>query len=106
MKRTDPGGSSSRGAIYGADDDATLRTGRTTRRKVGMRRFIGVISAAALALVLTAAPASARSDNTITMTCTGGQVIVSDSNSRGGQTVATTTYNAVNPFGEICTISP
>jgi len=70
-----------------------------------MRRFAGVLSAAALLLVLAATPASARADDTITMTCTGGQVIVSDTHSREGQTVATTTYNAVNPFGEVCTIS-
>ena len=47
-----------------------------------MRKFLGVISAATLLLVLAAAPASARSNDTITMTCTGGQVIVSDAHSR------------------------
>jgi hypothetical protein len=53
---------------------------------------------------LAAAPASARSDTTLTVTCTGGQVIVSDANSLGGQQAAIEAYNRVNPFGEICTI--
>ena len=70
-----------------------------------MRRFLGVVSAAALLLALAATPASARADDTITVTCTGGQVIVSDIHSRGGQTMANTMYNAVNPFGEVCTVS-
>jgi hypothetical protein len=70
-----------------------------------MRRLLGAVSAAALLLVLAATPASARADETVTVTCSGGQVVVSDINSSAGQTTANTMYNAVNPFGEVCTVS-
>ena len=63
--------------------------------------------AAAFALsVLGALPASARSDPTLTVTCTGGQVVVSDANSLTGQQTANDAYNSVNPFGEVCTVHP
>ena len=70
-----------------------------------MRRFLGVVSAVAFVLALAATPASARANDTVTMTCTGGQVIVADAHSRDGQITANTMYNAVNPFGEVCTVS-
>jgi hypothetical protein len=71
------------------------------------RKALGVTFAVTLIIGLAGAtPAWARSDDTLTVTCTGGQVIVSDANSLTGQTAATTVYNAVNPFGEVCTVHP
>lgn len=69
------------------------------------RKALGVTFGAAMIVgVLATTPASARSDTTLTITCTGGQVIVSDANSLAGQQAATDAYNRVNPFGEVCTI--
>jgi hypothetical protein len=69
------------------------------------RKALGVMFAVTMILGLGGAtPAWARSDATLTVTCTGGQVIVSDAHSLTGQTAATTAYNAVNPFGEVCTV--
>lgn len=71
------------------------------------RKMLGAVFGAVLTVgLLSATPASARSDPTITVTCSGGQVIVSDANSTGGQTTANTAYNAVNPFGEVCVVHP
>jgi len=74
-----------------------------------VKRVLGATTVAAAALIIGfagATPASARANNTLTVTCTGGQVIVSDANSFTGQTAATIRYNAVNPFGEVCTVHP
>ena len=69
------------------------------------RKALGVTFGAAMIVgVLAAAPASARSDTTLTITCTGGQVIVADANSLAGQQAAIAAYNRVNPLGEVCTI--
>lgn len=71
------------------------------------KRRLGIIFSGALILsALGATSASARSDETLTIVCTGGQVIVADANSLTGQLVATGVYNDVNPFGEVCTINP
>jgi hypothetical protein len=74
-----------------------------------VKRVLGATTVVAATLIIGlagATPASARANDTLTVTCTGGQVIVSDSNSLTGQTAATTVYNAVNPFGEVCTVHP
>ena len=71
------------------------------------RKALGITIAVTLIMgIAGTTPAWARSDATLTVTCTGGQVIVSDANSLTGQTAATTVYNAVNPFGEVCTVHP
>ena len=71
------------------------------------KRRLGIIFSGALILsALGATSASARSDETLTITCTLGQVIVADANALDGQTQATNMYNQVNPFGEVCTIHP
>ncbi len=71
-----------------------------------IRRIGIIVSGALLVSALGATSASARSDETLTITCTFGQVIVADANALGGQLQATTRYNQVNPFGEVCTINP
>ncbi len=71
------------------------------------KRLIGVTLGAALIVgALGSTPAFARSDATLTVTCTGGQIVTSDTNSLTGQTTANGAYNLVNPFGEICTVHP
>jgi hypothetical protein len=71
------------------------------------KRMIGVTLGAALIVgALGSTPALARSDSTLTVTCSGGQVVVSDGSSLTGQTTANGVYNLVNPFGEICTVNP
>ena len=70
-----------------------------------MKKVLGVIFSAALMVGLVGVtPALARSDATITVECSGGQIIVSDANSKTGQTTANGMYNDVNPFGEICLV--
>ena len=71
-----------------------------------MKKLLIVLLAPIFLVLVSASPASARSDDTVTVTCTGGQVIVSDQNSLFGQQTANTAYNAVNPFGEVCTVHP
>jgi hypothetical protein len=71
-----------------------------------MRRKLGVITFAAMIVALVGVvPASARPGDVVTVTCTGGQVVVSDAASLEGQTTANGVYNLVNPFGEICTVT-
>jgi hypothetical protein len=71
------------------------------------KRMIGITLGAALIVgALGSTPALARSNATLTVTCTGGQVVVSDAHSLTGQTTANGAYNLVNPFGEICTVQP
>ena len=70
-------------------------------------RRLGIIFTGALILsAMGATSASARSNDTLTIVCTGGQVIIADANSFDGQSMATSVYNKVNPFGEVCTIHP
>ena len=70
-----------------------------------VKRLLGVVFVvASLVGIVGATPASARSDATVTVTCTGGQVVVSDANAVTGQTTANAMYNVVNPFGEVCTV--
>ena len=72
-----------------------------------MKKLLGVIFSAALMVGLVGVtPALARSNATITVECSGGQVVVSDANSLTGQTTANGRYNLVNPFGEICVVNP
>jgi hypothetical protein len=72
-----------------------------------MKKMLGATFGAALIVgILSTTPASARSNDTITVTCSGGQVVVSDANSTTGQVTANTAYNAVNPFGEVCVVNP
>jgi hypothetical protein len=71
------------------------------------KKVLGVAFAAGLILSLASAtPASARSDDTLTVVCSGGQGVVSDARSFFGQTTANGAYNLVNPFGEACTVYP
>ena len=54
-----------------------------------MRKVLGIIFCAALMVGLVGVvPASARPGGTVTVTCSGGQVIVSDIMSFFGQTTA------------------
>jgi hypothetical protein len=73
-----------------------------------MKKLLGATFVAATLItgLAGATPASARSDDTVTVTCSGGQVVVSDAHSLGGQTTANGAYNLVNPFGEVCTVNP
>jgi hypothetical protein len=71
-----------------------------------MVRLAVIFGAALIVSFVGVSPAMARSDTTLTVTCSGGQVIVSDANSLHGQTTATGVYNSVNPFGEICVVNP
>ena len=72
-----------------------------------IKRLLGIaFVAGSIVGVLGASPASARPGATVTVTCTGGQVVVSDASSLFGQTTANGRYNLVNPFGEVCTVNP
>ena len=72
-----------------------------------LKRLLAVaFVAASIVVVAGAPPASARPGDTVTVTCTGGQVVVSDGSSLFGQTTANGAYNVVNPFGEVCTVNP
>jgi hypothetical protein len=77
-------------------------------KEVGMRkRMLGVVFGAAMFVgVLGATPAMARSDPTIMVICSGGQVIVADAHALTGMVTSAGVYNLVNPFGEICTVYP
>jgi hypothetical protein len=70
-----------------------------------MKKALGAVVFAAVIAVTNAAPAWARSDSTVTVTCSGGQIVVSDTHSFAGQTTANGMYNQVNPFGEICVVA-
>jgi hypothetical protein len=72
-----------------------------------IKRLLGIsFVAASIVGVVGASPASARPGETVTVICTGGQVVVSDASSLFGQTTANGAYNLVNPFGEVCTVNP
>lgn len=79
-----------------------MDTGRAVAKKLLVLTFV----ATSIVGVVGASPASARSDGTVTVTCSGGQIIVSDKNSLVGQTTANGVYNVVNPFGEVCIVNP
>jgi len=71
------------------------------------KKLLGATFAVTLLMGLAGAtPASARADDTLTVICSGGQVVVSDASSFTGQTTANGAYNLVNPFGEVCTVYP
>ena len=61
---------------------------------------VGAIAVVALA----AGPAAARSNPTVTETCTSGTVIVVDVHATGGLTTSEDHYNVVNPTGDVCTL--
>ena len=61
---------------------------------------VGAIAVVALA----AGPAAARSNPTVTETCTSGTVVVVDVHATQGLTTAEGHYNAVNPTGDVCTL--
>lgn len=69
-------------------------------------RLVGIFGVALMVSVLGASTASARSDPTLTVVCSGGQGVVSDIRSLQGQVTANGVYNLVNPFCEICTVYP
>jgi hypothetical protein len=72
-----------------------------------IKRLLGItFVAASIVGVVGASPASGRPGGTVTVTCTGGQGVVSDTRSLFGQTTANGVYNLVNPFGEVCTVNP
>ena len=67
------------------------------------KRAITAVIAVTLLAIVPAAPALARANQTITITCdTSGQTLVVDANALHGQRTANEVYNAVNPFGETC----
>ena len=71
------------------------------------RRAAGVLMSAVLFVLVGASPAFARADQTITITCVPtGFTIVVDASALDGQNTANQVYNAVNPFGEVCTVHP
>lgn len=71
-----------------------------------MKRMLGVVLSALMVVgVIGAAPALARPGSVVTVTCSGGQIVVSDASSLFGQTTANGAYNEVNPFGEVCTVA-
>jgi hypothetical protein len=75
-------------------------------KEVFMKRIVGVVlGAAMMAGLVGVMPAAARPGDVVTVTCTGGQTVVSDVHSLFGQTTANGVYNAVNPFGEVCTVA-
>jgi len=68
-------------------------------------RLLTVAIAGMLTALLGAGPASARSDETITITCLPtGFTIVVDASALAGQHTANEVYNRVNPFGETCSV--
>jgi len=70
-----------------------------------LHKRILTLGVGALALVVLAAgPAAARSDPTVTETCTSGTVITVDRHATGGLTTAENHYNVVNPTGDHCTL--
>ena len=72
-----------------------------------IKRLLGLtFVAASIVGVVGASPASARPGSTVSVSCTGGQGVVSDGASLFGQTTANGVYNLVNPFGEVCTVNP
>ena len=72
-----------------------------------MKKLLGVVLGVVLVVAL-AGPASARADETATFVCvTEGEVsfvLVVDANATFGQNTANAVYNAVNPFGSVCSI--
>jgi hypothetical protein len=71
-----------------------------------LKKRILTLGVGAIAFVaLVAGPAAARSDTTITETCTSGTVLTVDHNATGGLTTAENHYNVVNPTGDVCTIN-
>jgi hypothetical protein len=64
-----------------------------------------ILVGAAFAAITSVGPASARENQTITISCdTSGQTYVVDANALNGQTTANEVYNERNPFGETCTV--
>jgi hypothetical protein len=68
------------------------------------KRIIATVIGTLAVIGATAGPAGARSDATLTETCSDGTVIVVDANARHGLESAETHYNAVNPFGTVCSL--
>ena len=69
------------------------------------RRVALILVGAALAAITSVGPASARANQTITITCdTSGQSYVVDANALKGQITSNEVYNEVNPFGETCDV--
>ena len=74
-----------------------------------MKRLLGAILGMMLVVAL-AGPASARANKTATFVCVdsvSGEVtfvLEVDANATFGQTTANKVYNAVNPFGSVCSI--
>ena len=79
-----------------------MDTGRAVVKKLLVLTFL----ATSIVGVVGAPPATARPGGTVTVTCSGGQGVVSDKNSLFGQTTANGVYNLVNPFGEVCIVNP
>ena len=103
MKCTDFGDSSGGPpGIASRASSPTIRLGVVEVRKKAFVIILGVT----LVSILGAVPASARSDPTIEVICSGGQVIVADAHALTGMVTSAGVYNVVNPFGEICTVFP
>ena len=68
------------------------------------KRFLTMAAGTVTIVAVTAGPASARANPTITETCTSGTVVVADVHATHGLTTAETHYNVVNPTGDICSI--
>ena len=68
------------------------------------KRFLTMAAGIVTIVAVTAGPASARANPTITETCTSGTVVVADVHAKYGLTTAETHYNVVNPTGDICSI--
>jgi hypothetical protein len=69
------------------------------------KRFLTMAAGIVTIVALTAGPASARANPTITETCTSGTVVVADAHAAHGLTTAEIHYNAVNPTGDVCSLA-
>jgi hypothetical protein len=68
------------------------------------RRILAVCLGGLFVVALASASAAARSNTTITETCSDGTVIVVDAHAVGGLTTAETHFNEVNPSGTTCSL--